>query len=155
MRITPERWKEVEELYHASVGQSPEIRDAHLERTSPEVREIVQRLLSQEKTGILDRPAWEAETELLTPSPAIGPGSSLGPYCIEASVGTGGMGEVFRASDTRLARKVAIKAIRAGRSSEGLELRVLGEARAASLRAPPAPSFLFFCYIASCRQGFT
>src|ERR1035438_9776613 len=132
MRITPERWKEIEELYHASVGQSPEIRDAHLERTSPEVREIVQRLLSQEKTGILDRPAWEAETEVLTPSPAIGPGSSLGPYCIEASVGTGGMGEVFRASDTRLARKVAIKAIRASRSSEGLEPRFLGEARAAS-----------------------
>lgn len=132
MRITPERWKEVEELYHASVGQSPEIRDAHLEKTSPEVREIVQRLLSQEKTGILDRPAWEAETQLATPSPAIGPGSSLGPYCIEASVGTGGMGEVFRASDTRLARKVAIKAIRAGRSSEGLEPRFLGEARAAS-----------------------
>src|ERR1035441_9437331 len=132
MRITPERWKEVEELYHASVGQAPEIRDSLLEKTSSEVREIVQRLLSQEKTGILDRPAWEAETEVLTPSPAIGPGSSLGPYCIEASVGTGGMGEVFRASDTRLARKVAIKAIRASRSSEGLEPRFLGEARAAS-----------------------
>src|ERR1035441_7010810 len=83
MRITPERWKEVEELYHASVGQSPEIREAPLERTSPEVREIVQRLLSQEKTGILDRPTWEAETELLTPSPAIGPGSRLGPYRID------------------------------------------------------------------------
>ena len=132
MSITPERWKEIEELYHASVDQAPEIRESLLEKTSSEVREIVQRLLSQEKTGILDRPAWEAETELLTPSPAIGPGSSLGPYCIEACVGTGGMGEVFRASDTRLARKVAIKAIRAGRSSEGLELRFLGEARAAS-----------------------
>ena len=132
MSITPERWKEIEELYHASVDQAPERRDSLLAKTSPEVREIVQRLLSQEHTGILDRPAWEAETELLTPSPAIGPGSSLGPYCIEASVGTGGMGEVFRASDTRLARKVAIKAIRAGRSSAGLELRFLGEARAAS-----------------------
>jgi hypothetical protein len=42
------------------------------------------------------------------------------------------MGEVFRASDTRLARKVAINAIRAGHSSARLELRLLGEARAAS-----------------------
>ncbi|MGB9455755.1 MAG: protein kinase [Bryobacteraceae bacterium] len=132
MGITPERWKEVEELYHASVDQAPERRDSLLEKASPEVREIVQRLLSQEKTGILDRPAWEAETESLTPPPAIGPGSCLGPYCIEASVGTGGMGEVFRASDTRLARKVAIKAIRADHFSAGLELRFLGEARAAS-----------------------
>jgi predicted ATPase len=132
MGITPERWKEVEELYHASVDQAPEIRDSLLEKTSPEVREIVHRLLSQENTGILDRPAWEAETEPMPPSPAIGPGSSLGPYLIEAGVGTGGMGEVFRASDTRLARKVAIKAIRAGRSAAGLELRFLGEARAAS-----------------------
>jgi len=80
MSIAPERWKEIEELYHASVDQAPEIRDALLKKTSPEVREIVQRLLSQEETGILDRPAWEAETELLTTSPAIGPGSSLGPH---------------------------------------------------------------------------
>jgi predicted ATPase len=132
MSISPERWREIEELYHASVGQAPEIRDSVLAKAGPEVREIVHQLLSEEKTGILDRPAWEGETAPLPPSPAIGPGSSLGPYCIEASVGTGGAGEVFRASDTRLVRKVAIKAIRAGRSSEGLGLRFLGEARAAS-----------------------
>jgi len=61
MSITPERWKEIEELYHASVDQAPEIRDALLEKTSPEVREIVKRLLSQEETGILDRPACNTD----------------------------------------------------------------------------------------------
>ena len=36
-------------------------------------------------------------------------GTSLGPYEILAPIGAGGMGEVYRASDTRLRREVAIK----------------------------------------------
>jgi len=38
-------------------------------------------------------------------------GSQLGPYKIEAPIGAGGMGEVFRAHDTRLRRTVAIKVL--------------------------------------------
>jgi hypothetical protein len=135
MTMTPELWKEIEELYHASVDQEPEIQDSLLAKARPEVRSAVQRLLSQEIPGILDRPAWEGETTLAAPYPrpnALAPGSNLGPYRIESSVGVGGMGEVFRAWDTRLSRKVAIKSIRAGRSADGLELRFLEEARAAS-----------------------
>jgi serine/threonine protein kinase/tetratricopeptide (TPR) repeat protein len=133
--MTPERWKEIEELYHASVDQTPEMRDTLLAKASSEVRGLVQQLLLQEIPRILDRPAWEAET---TPqisssvSSAITPGSVLGPYSIETKVGVGGMSEVFRASDNRLGRKVAIKAIRAGHSADVLELRFLEEARAAS-----------------------
>ena len=40
------------------------------------------------------------------------PGAQLGPYRIEARLGAGGMGDVFRARDTRLGRTVAIKVIR-------------------------------------------
>ena len=42
---------------------------------------------------------------------AIGPGTRLGPYEIEAQIGVGGMGEVYRATDTTLGRQVAIKVL--------------------------------------------
>jgi hypothetical protein len=79
MSITPERWKEIEGLYHASLDQTPAERDALLANASIEVRDIVHELLSEEKTGILDGPAWKIETEALTTPSAIVPGMILGP----------------------------------------------------------------------------
>jgi Tol biopolymer transport system component/tRNA A-37 threonylcarbamoyl transferase component Bud32 len=64
-------------------------------------------------------------------SPA--PGSTLGPYEILAPLGAGGMGEVYRARDPRLAREVAIKVLPAERvRDENRRRRFLQEARAAS-----------------------
>src|SRR4029453_13732503 len=40
---------------------------------------------------------------------ALAPGTKLGPYEIQSPVGAGGMGEVYRARDTRLGRTVAVK----------------------------------------------
>lgn len=60
-------------------------------------------------------------------------GTSIGPYQVVALIGAGGMGEVYRARDTRLNRDVAVKLIRAEqlRVAESRE-RFLREARAAS-----------------------
>jgi serine/threonine protein kinase len=41
----------------------------------------------------------------------VAPGTRLGPYEVTASIGAGGMGEVYRATDTRLKREVAIKVL--------------------------------------------
>src|SRR5579862_1211823 len=63
---------------------------------------------------------------------ALSTGTRLGPYEILAPIGKGGMGEVYRATDTRLHRDVAIK-VSAARFSERFER----EARAiASLNHP-------------------
>ena len=40
------------------------------------------------------------------------PGTTLGPYSVTAKIGEGGMGEVYRARDTKLDRDVALKILR-------------------------------------------
>lgn len=129
--MTPERWRQIEELYHAALERRPEDRAALLAKSNPELGEIVGRMLSHEAGTLLDQPAWAPET-VTDPLGPIEAGSSLGPYRIEAVIGAGGMGEVYRAVDHRLGRKVAIKAIRAGIASPQLDSRFLAEARAAS-----------------------
>ncbi len=46
------------------------------------------------------------------------PGTTLGPYQIESPLGAGGMGEVYKATDTRLERTVAIKVLPAHVASD-------------------------------------
>ncbi|WP_051979179.1 protein kinase domain-containing protein [Edaphobacter aggregans] len=69
---------------------------------------------------------------------ALSPGTRLGPYEILALVGAGGMGEVYRARDTRLGRDVAIKILSNHLSSDpDLKRRFEREARAVSSLTHP------------------
>ena len=66
------------------------------------------------------------------------PGTRLGPYEIVARIGAGGMGEVYRARDTRLGRDVAIKVLLAEFASDPERLRRFEfEARAVAALNPP------------------
>jgi len=62
----------------------------------------------------------------------LSPGSKVGPYEITAAIGAGGMGEVYRAVDTRLGRDVAIKVLPQHLSSPGFRERFEREARSIS-----------------------
>ena len=53
----------------------------------------------------------------------LNPGTKLGPYEIVAAIGAGGMGEVYRAKDTRLGRDVAIKVLPAAVAKDQDRLR--------------------------------
>jgi eukaryotic-like serine/threonine-protein kinase len=101
--MTAERWKHVEALYHAARERREVLANA-----DPALRQEVENLLAEDSGDkILDRLAVDLVSESTVTSKATG--SLLGPYRIEALIGAGGMGQVFRATDTRLGRPVAIK----------------------------------------------
>ncbi len=69
---------------------------------------------------------------------SLAPGTKLGPYEIQSPLGAGGMGEVYRARDTRLDREVAIKVLPASLSSDAsLKQRLEREAKAVSKLSHP------------------
>jgi serine/threonine protein kinase len=101
-----------------------------LAQTDPELRREVESLLARRTGGEnLERPAAPNTPQLLDDSTLTGfaTGACLGPYRIEGKLGEGGMGEVFRAVDTRLGRSVVIKTTR-----EQFSARFEREARAIS-----------------------
>ncbi|WP_437909956.1 protein kinase [Sorangium sp. So ce327] len=71
------------------------------------------------------------------------PGDSFERYTIEAAIGQGGMGCVYRAHDARLGRRVAVKVIAGGAVDEDAGARLLREARAAAALDHPNAVSIF------------
>ena len=66
------------------------------------------------------------------------PGAHVGPYLVLEKIGSGGMGDVYRARDTRLNRLVALKVISGGRDErEESRTRFAAEARAIAALSHP------------------
>lgn len=130
--MTPERWRQIEELYLAAIELKGEERAALLDPASPDLRQEVEAMLAQPtRSNLLDRPAWKSEPELLA-APLPGPGVQLGQYRLENAIGAGGMGIVFRAVDTRLNRPVAIKFLSDDLADAAARRRFQREAQMAS-----------------------
>ena len=72
---------------------------------------------SPQAAGGRPRPI-EADHIILQVAVSLTPGTRLGPYEIVAPLGAGGMGEVYRATDTRLKRQVAVKVLPASLATD-------------------------------------
>jgi serine/threonine protein kinase len=111
--MQPERWKTVEQIFHAALERAPEERSDFLNSAclgDPELRSEVESLLDETA-----KTASFIETPLirhgLVAPPRSLTGRELNHYRIGPLVGQGGMAEVYRARDTRLNRDVAIKVL--------------------------------------------
>ena len=109
--MTPGRWRQLEELYDAVVNLSSAERSLRLQDADPELRSAIEAILAGDGSA-LEHPDWEGCAGLHQTETIVKAGMQLGPYRIEGQIGAGGMGEVYRAIDTRLAREVAIKTCR-------------------------------------------
>jgi serine/threonine protein kinase/tetratricopeptide (TPR) repeat protein len=106
--MTRERWQEVKKVLAGALERTPGERIAYLDSAcaEPDLRREVESLIAaheQAQTSFLAQPA--------IPAKELPIASRLGVFEIVARIGAGGMGEVYRANDTRLGRSVAIKVL--------------------------------------------
>jgi eukaryotic-like serine/threonine-protein kinase len=115
---TPERWQQIERLYHSALEHDISQRGTYLQQAcagDDALREEVESLLARGQTteGLLDHSALgEMAAEILAKQDGRSLlGTKLGSYQVLTLLGVGGMGEVYQAHDNKLRRDVAIKVL--------------------------------------------
>src|SRR5262245_33884573 len=113
--MNPDRWRQVADVYESAMEREPAARAAFLAdacREDSDLRREVESLLAQEHTAVVvDQDMLAVATAVLGSQWRLQPGSAIGPYRVDALIGAGGMGEVYRARDTKLNRDIALKVL--------------------------------------------
>jgi hypothetical protein len=125
--MEPERWKHIQALYDSAIALPAEKRAEFLAQACPAdagLRSEVQSLLAQQAGSFL-------ESGPVSTIKTLGAGAKLGNFEIVELIGRGGMGEVFRARDSRLRRDVATV------GPLSTHLRFSARTRRAVAEAPP------------------
>ena len=133
--MTPERWQQIEKLYHAALECKPSQRSAFLDQAcqgDEGLRREVDSLLDLEGKAMA-----EIRAQSLI-------GKRLGAYQIVSLMGVGGMGEVYLAEDNRLGRKVALKILPAAVAADQERMgRFVREAKTASALSHPNVAHIY------------
>src|SRR5208283_5593065 len=128
--MTPERWQQIRDVLEKALELTPGQRSAFLDGaclSDASLRQQVETLLAASEDV---RSSFLQSSSLRV---TITPGTKLGEYEVKSLLGSGGMGEVYRARDSRLGRDVAIKVLPSFLSTDSERLRRFEqEARAAA-----------------------
>src|SRR5262245_23380982 len=137
--MKPERWHKIEKLYHSALEREADQRTAFLAAACADddsLRREVESLLAHQSQAenLLETPVMEVAARAIADySTTVVVGRNFGHYQILSLLGKGGMGEVYRALDTKLGREVALKLLPSEVATDEERMRrFVREAKAAS-----------------------
>jgi serine/threonine-protein kinase len=110
--VTPERWRQITDLFHAALLHDASTRPGYLQQAcggDTALRAEIESMLdAHEATADVS----ESRASIsIAHVPRLEPGAMIGPHRVQRLIGVGGMGEVYSARDSNLHRDVALKVL--------------------------------------------
>ena len=148
--MTPERWRRINDLFHAALDQPTDTRDRFIDAAAggdAELTHEVRSLLASHASSneFLEQPAYAVAANLILDDGNQSlVGRQIGVYRVLEEIGRGGMGIVYAALDTRLGRHVALKSLPPDYANDPTRReRLTREAKTAARLSHPAIATVF------------